>query len=126
MFAAAAVITAEVSVTPTGTVEEPDGPSFPIVPSVVRVLRAVRARVRRDWHALSAPSAGATRVVVESRGRRTAPSTPESFGCHTLSGELSAHERRAHKHQKPAPRHFTHDDLSVFLTEYLPVNMHFN
>ncbi len=106
VFAAAAVITAEVSVTLTGTVEETDGPSLPIIPSVVRVLRAVPARVHRHGHALSAPRAGATRVVVESGGRRAALSAPESFGCHALSGELSVHDHRAHKHQKAALPHY--------------------
>jgi len=52
MFAAAAVITAEVPITLTGAVEETDGPSFPIVPSVVRVLRPMWARVHRDGHTL--------------------------------------------------------------------------
>lgn len=111
---AAAVITAEVSITLTGAVKETDGPSFPIIPSVVRVLRAVRARVHRDGHALSAPRAGATRVVVESRGRRAALSTPELFRCHTLSGELSAHDHRARKQQKAALKHYPKKRLANF------------
>lgn len=112
--AAAAVITAEVSITLTGTVEETDGPSFPIIASVVRVLRAVPARVHRHGHALSAPRAGATRVVVESGGRRAALSAPESFGCHTFSGELSAHDHRAHKHQKAALPHYPKTVCQIF------------
>ncbi len=126
--AAAAVIPAEVPVALTGAVEETDGPSFPIVPSIVRVLRAVRARVNRHGHALSAPRAGATRVVVESRGRRAALSTPESLSGHALSGELSAHDHRAHKHQNAAPKHHPKrwrtlraaaaDLKSLLLTEY--------
>lgn len=138
MSTAAAVITAEVSVTLTGAVKETDGPSFPIIPSVVRVLRAVRARVHRDGHALSAPRAGATRVVVESRGRRAALSTPESFGCHALSGELSAHDHRARNQQKAALKHYAKKNgwqilrtaaaelESVLPTNYLVANMHFN
>lgn len=114
MSTAAAVITAEVSITLTGAVKETDGPSFPIIPSVVRVLRAVRARVHRDGHALSAPRAGATRVVVESRGRRAALSTPESFGCHALSGELSAHDHRARNQQKAALKHYAKKMVGKF------------
>lgn len=102
---AAAVVTAEVSITLTGAVEETDRPSFPIIPSVVRVLRPVRARVHPDIHTLPAPRAGATRVVDESEGRRAALSTPEHFGCHALSRELSAHHHRAREQQKVALKH---------------------
>lgn len=128
---AAAVITTEVSVTLTCAVEETDWPSFPVVPSVVGVLRAVRARIHRDGHALSAPHASTTRVVVQARGWRTALSTSQSLGCHTFSGELSTHDRRAQKNQKAALPHypkrlsnFTHDWDST--TGYLPAIIHLN
>lgn len=124
--AAAAVIPAEVPITLTSTVEVTDGPSLPVVPSVVRVLRAVRARVHRDGHALSAPRAGPARVVVESEGRRAALSTPESFGCHTLSGELGAHHHRAHKHQETAPKHDPnfYARLELIWIQFYRVNIH--
>lgn len=125
MSAAAAVVAAEVPIALTGAVEETDGPPLPIVAPVVRVLRAVRAPVRRDGHALSAPRAGATRVVAESGGRRAALSAPETFGRRALPGELCARDHRAHEQQKaPLERHvlraaaaaaerFTHFDPPV-------------
>lgn len=106
VFTAAAVMTTEVSVTLTGTAEKTAGPSFPIIPSVVRVLRPMRLCVHRHRHTLSTPGAGATRVIRQSRRRRAALSTPETLWSHTLSGELSAHNHRAHNHQKAELPHY--------------------
>lgn len=105
MSAAAAVEPAEVPVALAGAVKEADGPALPIIPPVVRILRAVRARVHGDVHALPAPRADATRVVGESGGRRAALSAPEPLGRHALPGELSAHHHRAREEQKAPLEH---------------------
>lgn len=97
--AAAAVQAAEVAVALAGAVEVAHGPPLPIVPAVVRVLGAVRARVRCDVDALSAPRTGATRVVDESLGRGAALSASEPLGRHAHPGELSARDRSGRQDQ---------------------------
>lgn len=47
MSATAAIVTSEVSIAPTCAVEETDWPSFPVISSVVGVLRSVRASIHR-------------------------------------------------------------------------------
>lgn len=97
--AAAAVEAAEVSAALTAAVEEADGPPLPVVTPVVRVLRAVRARVRREGHALAAARGGTARVEVEPGGGRAALSAPETLRGHALSRELCVHEGCAHEHE---------------------------
>lgn len=106
--AAAAVEAAKVAVALAGAVEVADGPPLPIVPAVVRVLGAVRARVHCNVDALSASRAGATRVVDETFGRRAALSASEPLGRHAHPGELSAHDCRGRQEQKAPQDHDLH------------------
>ena len=103
--AAAAVEAAKVAAAPAAAVKEAHGPALAVVAPVVRVLRAVRPRVRRERRALAAARGGAARVVVEAGGRRAALSAPETLRSHALSRKLSAHDRRAHEQEDAARKH---------------------
>lgn len=106
--AAATVVAAEVAVTLTRPVEKAHGPSLSVVASIMRILRAVWARIHRDREALSAAYARAARVIVESWGGRTALPGPEGLRCDALPGELRAHQQQsARQKQKDAPQHRT-------------------
>lgn len=120
------VVPTKFCVTLAGPVKEAQRPSFPIVPSVVRVLRAVWPPINDDWHTPATPGPHSTFIVGQASGRWTAGGTTQDLGCHTFAWELRLGDRDVHaerKHTLPHPVYmqvlFKHRTLDLGFKHYI-------